>query len=343
MNVIELAVKDIIPYEKNPRRNDNAVDAVAESIKQFGFKVPCVVTKDHVLVTGHTRVKACKKLGIKTVPCVVADDLTDEQIKAFRLADNKVGELAEWDVDLLAGELLDLGTDWDMDAFGFESEDYDDTETRSMLEPEKGYASDRSIRNMNLDIYDETRVAGKYDFPILDRCDHIPTKLVPFHHTYEGKDDYDACVHFFVIDYKFECIWTEPDKNLERLSRYDSVITPDFSMYRDMPLAMQIWNMYRSRVIARYWQDNGLTVIPKLGWCDERSYDWTFEGLPDGGVFAVGTVGMIRDEETIRLWRKGIEEAFKRVRPSVLLCYGGKIEFDAPCECIWFDNYNKQF
>ena len=92
MNVQEIKLKDIKPYGKNPRKNDDAVPYVAESIKQFGFKVPIVIDKNNVIVAGHTRYKAAKKLGFLRVPCIIADDLTDEQIKAFRLADNKVSE-----------------------------------------------------------------------------------------------------------------------------------------------------------------------------------------------------------------------------------------------------------
>lgn len=108
MNVQEIKLKDIKPYGKNPRKNDDAVPYVAESIKQFGFKVPIVIDKNNVIVAGHTRYKAAKKLGFKSVPCIIADDLTDEQIKAFRLADNKVSEKAEWDLDLLDSEIEEI-------------------------------------------------------------------------------------------------------------------------------------------------------------------------------------------------------------------------------------------
>ena len=106
--IILKSVDEIIPYANNPRRNDKAVNAVAESIKQFGFKQPIVIDGGGVVVCGHTRLKADKKLGIKTVPCIVAEDLTPEQIKAYRLADNKTAELAEWDMELLPLELDDL-------------------------------------------------------------------------------------------------------------------------------------------------------------------------------------------------------------------------------------------
>ena len=125
MNVIEMDVNSLIPYENNPRKNENAVDKVALSISAFGFKVPIVIDANNVIVTGHTRLLAAKKLGLKTVPCIMADDLTDEQIKAFRLADNKVAEFSEWDEEKLMKELEELG-DVDMSLYGFSFPDDDD-------------------------------------------------------------------------------------------------------------------------------------------------------------------------------------------------------------------------
>ena len=121
MDVKNFRLDELRPYEKNPRRNDRAVDAVAKSIETFGFKVPIVIDADNVIVCGHTRYKAAQKLKLKTVPCVVADDLSDEQVKAFRLADNKTAELATWDNAFLIEELEDLTAfDIDMSDFGFD-------------------------------------------------------------------------------------------------------------------------------------------------------------------------------------------------------------------------------
>ena len=128
MEIITKKIDEVIPYEKNPRKNDDAVDYVAKSIKEFGFKVPIIIDKDNVIVTGHTRLKAAKKLKLKEVPCILADDLTEEQIKAFRLADNKVGEYAEWDFDLLEDELDDI-LNIDMEEFGFDIDEEDEEET----------------------------------------------------------------------------------------------------------------------------------------------------------------------------------------------------------------------
>ncbi|MBO5921769.1 MAG: ParB N-terminal domain-containing protein [Bacteroidaceae bacterium] len=123
MNILELNVDELIPYENNPRKNDEAVEKVALSISAFGFKVPIVIDKDKVIVTGHTRLKAAKKLGITTVPCIMADDLTEEQIKAFRLADNKVSEFAEWDEEKLMKELDELEMDMTLYGFVFPEDD----------------------------------------------------------------------------------------------------------------------------------------------------------------------------------------------------------------------------
>lgn len=105
MEIINKKIKDIIPYEKNPRNNDEAVKYVANSIKEFGFKVPIIIDKDNVIVAGHTRYKASLKLNLEEVPCIIADDLSEEQIRAYRLADNKVSEKSTWDMALLEEEL----------------------------------------------------------------------------------------------------------------------------------------------------------------------------------------------------------------------------------------------
>ena len=122
MKVEAKSIDEIKPYENNPRDNDDAVDAVANSIKEFGWQQPIVVDNEGVIIAGHTRYKAAQKLGLKTVPVVVAKDLSKEQVKAYRLADNKSGELADWDMDLLNDE-LDQIRDIDMSDFGFDDLD----------------------------------------------------------------------------------------------------------------------------------------------------------------------------------------------------------------------------
>ncbi len=125
MKIEVLPVQTLKPYENNPRNNDSAVDAVANSIKTFGFKNPIIIDRNNVIICGHTRYRAAQKLGVDAVPCIVADDLTPEQIKAFRLADNKVAEIATWDNALLAVELEDLAEcGVDMSDFAFDTSEF---------------------------------------------------------------------------------------------------------------------------------------------------------------------------------------------------------------------------
>lgn len=144
MDIIEIPVDDLIPYENNPRLNDEAVDAVAASIREFGFKQPVVIDKDNVIVCGHTRMKAAVLLGLDTVPAIRADDLTEEQIKAYRLADNKTAELADWDFDALAKELQGLSLD--MADFGFAEENRFEFSSRNDEAPEDFKSFDENIK-----------------------------------------------------------------------------------------------------------------------------------------------------------------------------------------------------
>ena len=123
MDIIDLPIKAIKPYKNNPRHNDKAVEYVANSIREFGFKQPIVIDDQYEIVCGHTRWKAAKAIGLETVPCVMADDLTPEQIQAYRLADNKTAEMADWDFDLLEQELNEIDpAEFDMADFGFFAE-----------------------------------------------------------------------------------------------------------------------------------------------------------------------------------------------------------------------------
>lgn len=131
MKIEEMRTADLVPYENNPRNNDDSVDAVAASIREFGFKVPIIVDKNNVIVAGHTRLKAAEKIGMETVPVIRADDLTDEQVRAFRLADNKTAELAGWDFARLEEELAALD-EIDMSEFGFSK--FEDINVDDMFE-----------------------------------------------------------------------------------------------------------------------------------------------------------------------------------------------------------------
>lgn len=140
MKIVNKKINDVYLYPSNPRKNDIAVDKVAASIKEFGFKVPIVIDKEGVIIAGNTRYKASRQLGLEEIPCIIADDLNDQQKKAFRIADNKTGEFSEWDFELLEIEME--GIEMDMTQFGFEYfspddglEDFEDFEDVAEREP----------------------------------------------------------------------------------------------------------------------------------------------------------------------------------------------------------------
>ena len=144
MQAIDKRLDEIKPYDRNPRLNDAAVPKVARSIEDFGFKVPIVVDREGTIITGHTRYLAARQLGMETVPCVVADDLTDEEARSFRIADNRTHEAATWDMDALRAEideLEDAGVDMDWMAFDRpEADEAGEYEEPSAQDVEQTYA-----------------------------------------------------------------------------------------------------------------------------------------------------------------------------------------------------------
>ena len=131
MEIIEKKVTELVPYGNNPRNNAESVQFVANSIKEFGFKNPIIIDKNNVIVAGHTRLLAAKSLGMEAVPCIMADDLTEEQIRAFRIADNKVSEFSTWEQAMLDLELIELGPAIDMSQFGFPTVEIEEPEKKS--------------------------------------------------------------------------------------------------------------------------------------------------------------------------------------------------------------------
>lgn len=328
-------IKELKLYDKNPRKNKDSVPYVANSIRQFGFKVPVVVDKNNVVVCGHTRIYACKQLDITEVPCIIADDLTDEQIKAYRLADNKVGELSEWDFDLL-GEELDGILDLDVSDFGF---DLSGDETEEQPEEEKENARLATNKAYNLDHFDRERTDGRYQMPTIEPVDYKPDDLVGFNYA-RTREDKNVGIHFFLDDYQFERIWNMPEKNLSIIREYDCMLTPDFSLYLDMPIAMKIWNVYRSRLIGQMAQDSGIIVIPTVQWAEPETFDFCFDGLPRKATLAISTIGVKTDPHALEIWQTGTKEMIKRLTPKRILIYGGKLDFDyGDIELVYYENH----
>lgn len=162
----------------------------------------------------------------------------------------------------------------------------------------------------------------KWEMPILEDFPlYIPENLVLFSEMRKARNC-DAWVHFYTDDRRFKSIWTSPTKYLSQLRRFKGVIAPDFSVYNDMPLAMQVYGVFQSRAVAYWLTTQGIPVIPNVRWGDERSYDFCFDGLPLDSVVAVGTNGCLQDAEDRKLFQLGLDEMCRRLTPRYILVYG---------------------
>jgi hypothetical protein len=196
----------------------------------------------------------------------------------------------------------------------------------------------------NIDCIANIELSSKYNVPILRVTHSVPDKLIPFNFVLSAAADNDSYVHFFIDDYMFERVWRNPERYLKCLSKYKGIIAPDFSLFIDMPLAMQIWNLYRNRVIATYYAQSGIDVIPCAGWSDERSYSFCFEGMPKYSTVAISTNGCLSSKQSLYYFTKGFNKMLEILEPTTILNYGrpAKQAFDGcKTRIVQFDSYSQ--
>ena len=164
---------------------------------------------------------------------------------------------------------------------------------------------------------------GKYNTPqILPIGSLDVDDWISFNYAKSTKKDKSKCgVNFFLDDYQFERVWNNPNRYRELLKDFKCVLSPDFSLYKDFPKAVQIFNHYRKHWCGRYWQDSGMTVIPTIAWSDKSSYDWCFDGEPENSIAAVSNVGCMRNKESRRLFMDGYNEMLIRLQPKKILMF----------------------
>lgn len=181
------------------------------------------------------------------------------------------------------------------------------------------YRQERNYENLNKVVFDGV---GEYDTPRLLPININADRFIGFNYAKTCKEPNNTGVHFFIDDYQFTRLWSNPDGYIELLQKFRCVCTPDFSTYTDFPKAIQIYNHYRKHWLGAYWQMYGINVIPTISWSDESSFDWCFDGEPIGGTVAVSSVGTQMNETARRLFRAGYNEMLKRLNPSAVLFYG---------------------
>lgn len=320
--IVYKKIDDIKPYAKNPRKNDEAVEFVMNSIDEFHFQNPILIDKNNVIVAGHTRHKAAKQLGIEELPCIVVDDLTDKQIKAFRIVDNKVAEKAEWDYSLLDEE-FELLPEYEFEDFGFEFNYEEDEEQNKVATQERV----ENILNLAQASYEGV---GDYDIPELypisvEEIGEI-NEWIGFNYVLSDEEPEGKAVHFFVDDYQFERLWNNPEKYVEKLSKYACVLTPDFSPYADMPMATQIFNHYRKHWVGKYLQERGVKIVPTIRASrDERSLKWYLDGEPKGGVVCISSM-WAKDGEAREYFLREYGMMKDRLKPEKIFVYGNEVD-----------------
>lgn len=300
-----------------------------KSLQQLGAGRSILIDKNNRIIGGNGVVEAASNIGLEDVQIVESDgkkiiavkrtdiDLDSKEGRELAMADNSIASVnLSWDEDTVEEQ---------QDKWNFNSEDWG---LSFQHEPHDyfGDERERTYKSTNLDLYNPETANNKYGFPELKGTYKIPTSLLGFNEAKTAKDTSSA-VHFFIDDYQFERVWNTPKKYVPLLKKFDAVCTPDFSLYMDMPLAMKIWNIYRSRLIGKILEDEGIYVIPTLSWAGNDTLEFVFDGLPKGSTVAVSTVGVMKDDNARDLWAKGMEMALAKLQPSTVVLYGSPMDF----------------
>lgn len=210
----------------------------------------------------------------------------------------------------------------------------------------------KGVHEMTLPIENTERMVfpgvGKYGIPAIEpetdiRIDKL--EWIPFNYALTAKDRSAKGVHFYLDDYQFARVWNNPDRYVSLLQDFGAVLSPDFSMYRDHPLAVQIWNMYKRHWVAAYWQFMGVRVIPSLSWADKESFEFCFDGEPENGIVSISTVGCMDDPIAFELFLQGCKEAIRRLNPTQILWYGKplpEMDFNATVISPYYNTVKKR-
>ena len=329
LSIEYIPITQLKPYNNNAKiHTQEQIDQIKASIQEFGMNDPIALWKDNIIIEGHGRLLACQELGMDEVPVIRLDDLTDDERKAYTLVHNKLTMNTDFDIDLLNYELEHI--EIDMSSFGFDIETLnEDNEIEIDDEFDDGYYGDereRTNRAYNLDLIEEL-TDDFWQMPVIENDDFIPDDLIGFNYA-KSSENKKCGIHFYVDDYQFERVWNYPEKYVDVLREYECILSPDFSLYLDMPMPMKIWNIYRSRLVGQYYQSKGIKVIPTISWAEKETFKFCFKGIPKGSIVSISTIGVKQDKNALKIWRKGVDEMIKQIEPKAILVYGGKLDYD---------------
>lgn len=326
----KVKIADLKPYPNNVKRHPKKqIDRIKKSIEEFGFNDPIAIDENNMIIEGHGRYEALKQLGYTYVDCIRLTHLSEEEKKAYILVHNKLNMETGFDDVKLNTELLDIKA-IDMPKFGLNI-----NFNKMFKENERQRTNDA----YNLNIIDIEKTTNSFwQMPIIKNDNYIPNRLIGFNYAKTSKDK-NVGVHFYIDDYQFERVWNNPEEYIDILRQYECILSPDFSLYMDMPMPIKIWNTYRSRLIGQYYQNIGIKVIPTISWAEKETYEFCFEGIPQGSIVSISTVGVKRNKEALKIWKAGVDELIKILEPSTILIYGGKLDYDyKDINVIYYEN-----
>ncbi len=312
-----IEIEKLNHYENNSKiHTKEQIEHIANSIREFGFNDPLgIAGEDNVVLEGNGRVEAAKLLEMKKLPCVRLDHMTKEEQQAYVIAHNSLNLETGFDDGVLIKE-LDKLKDFDFKDFGLNTDNF----FKNVKLNHDYYQEMLSLNKQKL-ARSEFISNGKYDMPIIKKqeIDIESISLINFSNIkYNDTNNLNKTVQFFTHDYRFDYVYSHPKLAVEKLKQYYCLLSPDYSLYTDMPLAIQIKNTFKNRWCGAYWQSLGLNVIPTIEWSDERSFDFCFDGVEKGSIVAVSTYGKQKIEEE---FMKGYNEMLKRIKPCAIICY----------------------
>ena len=304
-------------YDKNSKiHTKQQIRHIANSIEEFGFNDPIgIAGENNVVLEGKGRVEAAKLLGFKTLPCIRLDHLTKEEQRAYVIAHNSTNLETGFDDGVLFDELKQL-QNFNFEDFGIENSKYNE-----IVEKNDEYYNELLKINKQKLVRNEFKMVGKYEMPLIKKQDIDLNKiqLMNFNNAkYNDIKNTDKTIQFFTYDYRFDYVYSHPELAVEKLKQYYCLLSPDYSIYIDMPLSLQIKNTFKNRWCGAYFQSLGLRCIPTVEWGDERSFDFCFDGIEKGSIVAVSTYGKTKIEEE---FMKGYNEMLQRIEPSAIICY----------------------
>lgn len=342
-------------YRKHSKRN---IDMIDRSFAENGAGRSILLDNTGESIAGSGTLRTALKRGVpireihtdgSELIAVIRDDIgpDDPRRRRLALADNAATDASDWDFDAMQddGWTADDLSEWGVEVpEGFDKK----TEAPGDNDDDDGYYGDRRERTFNkylLHEFDPFQCAGFYQIPSLEPETFVPERLIDFNAAKSSKE-FDCGVHFFIDDYRFECFWNSPAQYVDKMRLYECAFTPDFSLYMDMPMAMKIWNIYRSRLIGQIMQNAGIRVIPTVSWAEPETYAFCFDGIPEGGNVAVSTVGVMRDKEAKKIFMDGMAAMIEKVKPSMILMYGKPMPEacgDVPYRSYENDTFGAQF